>query len=105
MCGTKMNHLPLTMRPLSENNKANLSTEYSIKKASADSTGVENDTAMIIKHHHSVKKVQTVYVAKRNRRERIRVKGVNDGFGKLNMHVLKMRNKSRKVEIIRVALW
>ena len=105
MCVANMNYLPLTMRPLSENNKTNLSTEYSIKKASADSTGVENDTAKNIKHDHSVKKVHTTSVAKRNLMERTRVKGVNDGFGKLNMHVLKMRNKSRKVEIIRVALW
>merc|ERR1719483_1168079 len=97
-------NLPLAMRPLGENNRAASIPEYSIKKASADSTGVENDTSKIIKHHHSVKKVQTTSVAKRNLRERTRVKGVNDGFGKLKMYVPDMRNKSSKVETLRGAI-
>merc|ERR1719483_213367 len=97
-------NLPLAMRPLGENNRAASIPECSIKKVSADSTGVENDTSKIIKHHHSVKKVQTTSVAKRNLRERTRVKGVNDGFGKLKMYVPDMRNKSSKVETLRGAI-
>jgi len=42
--------------------------------ARADSTGLENNQAFIIKHHHSVKKMQTPSVARRNARERNRVK-------------------------------
>merc|ERR1719205_42306 len=59
---------------------------------------------MIIKHHHSVKKPQTASVTKRNLRERRRVKGVNDGFGKLKQYVPNMRDKSSKVETIRGAI-
>ena len=73
-------------------------------KASADSTGIENDRNMIIKHHHSVKKPQTVSVAKRNLRERTRVRGVNDCFGKLKLHVPDMKSKSSKVETLRGAI-
>jgi hypothetical protein len=42
--------------------------------ARADSTGLENNQAFIVKHHHSVKKMQTPSVARRNARERNRVK-------------------------------
>merc|ERR1719483_1754026 len=105
-----MNHLTLKKKPLGSSNcqvtkSPSLSVKTcSTKKASADSTGIENDTAKIIKHHHSVKKLQTVSVAKRNRRERTRVKGVNDGFGKLKMHVPEIKNKSSKVETLRGAI-
>ena len=117
MSVTSESRVPLSIRPLGSNNSflsQNTPTNVgsilpvrvcSTKKFSADSTGVENDNANIIKHHHSVRKVQTTSVSKRNLRERTRVKGVNDGFGKLNMHVLNMRNKSSKVETIRVAIW
>ena len=72
--------------------------------AKADSTGLENDKNVVIKHHHSVKKPQTASVAKRNLRERTRVRGVNDGFGKLKMHVPDLKNKSSKVETLRGAI-
>ena len=104
------NQQPLSMRPLSQNNcqtpgpeGQKITTKMGIKvKAKADSTGIENN--MIIKHHHSVKKPQTVSVAKRNLRERTRVRGVNDGFGKLKLHVPNMKNKSSKVETLRGAI-
>ena len=72
--------------------------------ASPDSTGVENVKNMMIKHHHSVKKLQTASVAKRNLRERTRVRGVNDCFGKLKMYVPDMKSKSSKVETLRGAI-
>ena len=59
---------------------------------------------MVIKHHHSVKKPQTVSVAKRNLRERTRVRGVNDCFGKLKLHVPDTKSKSSKVETLRGAI-
>ena len=68
------------------------------------SDGVENDGNLILKHHHSVKKVQTDSVVRRNLRERTRVRGVNDGFGKLKQYVPNMRNKSSKVETLRGAI-
>ena len=68
------------------------------------SDGVENDGNMILKHHHSVKKVQTDSVVRRNLRERTRVRGVNDGFGKLKQYVPNMRNKSSEVETLRGAI-
>jgi len=72
--------------------------------ARADSTGLENDLNQIVKHHHSVKKMQTPSVARRNARERNRVKGVNDGFGFLKKHVPNMKSKSSKVETLRGAI-
>ena len=107
-----MNHQPLSMKPLGQNNSQTpgigghkITTKKGEKvTASADSTGLENDKNVIIKHHHSVKKVQTVSVAKRNLRERTRVRGVNDGFGKLKMHVPAMKSKSSKVETLRGAI-
>ena len=41
------------------------STVGSKVTARADSTGMENDNNVIIKHHHSVKKMQTPSVRKR----------------------------------------
>ena len=41
------------------------STVGSKVTARADSTGMENDNNIIIKHHHSVKKMQTPSVSKR----------------------------------------
>ena len=43
-------------------------------------------------------------VARRNARERNRVKGVNDGFGFLKKHVPSLKNKSSKVETLRGAI-
>ena len=107
-----MNHLPLSLRPLGENNRATFSTVWSrlpgkscfSTTTRADSTGVDNETAKIIKHHHSVKKLQTISVAKRNLRERTRVKGVNDIFGKMKIYVPDTRNKPNKVETLRAAI-
>jgi len=103
-------HQPLSMRPLGQNN-SQISTPRLSKKltkvtASADSTGLENDGngPTIPKHHHSVKKLQTASVVKRNLRERTRVRGVNDGFGNLKKHVPDLKNKSSKVETLRGAI-
>ena len=109
---------PLSMRPLGQNNSQQPQSHLTVpagklvtavkKKvtATADSSGlgVENDTPVLIKHHHSVKKFQTPSVTKRNQRERNRVRGVNDGFGKLKLHVPDLKNKSSKVETLRGAI-
>ena len=103
-------HQPLSMRPLGQNNSQisapRLSKKLSKVTASADSTGLENDGSAptLPKHHHSVKKLQTASVVKRNLRERTRVRGVNDGFGKLKQHVPDLKNKSSKVETLRGAI-
>ena len=101
------------MRPLGQNNsqkqppvgggkiKRSLTSKVT---ASADSTGLENDGPPLVKHHHSVKKQQTASVVKRNLRERTRVRGVNDGFGNLKMHVPDLKSKSSKVETLRGAI-
>ena len=70
--------------------------------ARADSTGLENSQqSFLIKHHHSVKKMQTPSVARRNARERNRVKVVNSGFDVLKTHVPHLKNKISKVETLR----
>jgi len=105
------------LKPLQQNNsqtpglqgkkmimKKVLSNGGSKVTARADSTGLENDQSQIVKHHHSVKKMQTPSVARRNARERNRVKGVNDGFGFLKKHVPSLKNKSSKVETLRGAI-
>ena len=104
-------HQPLSMRPLGQNNSQIVTPRQATKKlskvtASADSTGLENDTnaPVLPKHHHSVKKLQTASVVKRNHRERTRVKGVNDGFGNLKKHVPDLKSKSSKVETLRGAI-
>ena len=43
-------------------------------------------------------------MARRNARERNRVKGVNDGFGFLKKHDPNMKSKSSKVETLRGAI-
>jgi len=102
---------PLSMRPLGQNNSQQQPGGGKIKRgagskvtASADSTGLENDGPPLIKHHHSVKKHQTASVVKRNLRERTRVRGVNDGFGNLKMHVPDLKSKCSKVETLRGAI-
>merc|ERR1719225_2311503 len=103
---------PLSMRPLGQNNsqqpqpgggkiKRSLGSKVT---ASADSTGLENDGPPLVKHHHSVKKMQTASVVKRNLRERTRVRGVNDGFGNLKKYVPDLKSKSSKVETLRGAI-
>jgi len=104
-------HQPLSMRPLGQNNSQLQSggQRHTVGKksnkitAKADSTGLENSNE-IPKHHHSVKKMQTVSVVKRNLRERTRVRGVNDGFGNLKKYVPDLKNKSSKVETLRGAI-
>ena len=104
--------LPLSMRPLGQNNsqqpqpgggkiKRSLGSKVT---ATADSTGLENDGPPLVKHHHSVKKQQTASVVKRNLRERTRVRGVNDGFGNLKLHVPDLKSKCSKVETLRGAI-
>ena len=56
------------------------------------------------KPHHSVKKAQTSAVMRRNQRERTRVKGVNDGFGKLRLCVPTLKSKPSKVETLKGAI-
>ena len=51
-----------------------------------------------------MKKAQTASVAKRNLRERSRVKGVNDGFGKLQQFVPNMKSIASKVDTLRGAI-
>ena len=95
------------MKPLQQNNSQTLVVAGDNKNkimARADSTGVENSMAMgtisqmkIIKHHHSVKKMQTPSVARRNARERNRVKVVNNGFDILKNHVPHLKNKVRDI--------
>jgi len=105
------------LKPLQQNNsqtpglqgkkmvmKKVLSNGGSKVTARADSTGLENEQNQIVKHHHSVKKMQTPSVARRNARERNRVKGVNDGFGFLKKHVPSLKSKSSKVETLRAAI-
>ena len=95
------------MKPLQQNNSQTMVVAGDNKNkimARADSTGVENSMAMgtisqmkIIKHHHSVKKMQTPSVARRNARERNRVKVVNNGFDILKNHVPHLKNKVRVI--------
>ena len=103
-------HQPLSMRPLGQNNSQQIGGQKQTggKKsnkitAKADSTGLENSN-VITKHHHSVKKMQTASVVKRNLRERTRVRGVNDGFGNLKKYVPDLKSKSSKVETLRGAI-
>lgn len=80
--------------------------------AKADSTGAENNVyntggprrIPMFKHHHSVKKLQTPSVAKRNARERNRVKAVNSGFDTLKYAVPHLKNKVSKVETLKAAV-
>ena len=107
-------HQPLSMRPLGQNNsqqtiggqRQTVGKKSNKITAKADSTGLENSgtTAQIAKHHHSVKKMQTASVVKRNLRERTRVRGVNDGFGNLKKYVPDLKSKSSKVETLRGAI-
>ena len=108
-----MSAMPLSMRPLGQNNSQHQigGHRHSAKKsnkitAKADSTGLENSNLGPTHkpHHHSVKKPQTTSVVKRNLRERTRVRGVNDGFGKLKQYVPDLKNKSSKVETLRGAI-
>jgi len=104
-------HQPLSMRPLGQNNsqqqiggqRQTVGKKSNKITAKADSTGLENSSA-IAKHHHSVKKMQTASVVKRNLRERTRVRGVNDGFGNLKQYVPDLKSKSSKVETLRGAI-
>ena len=102
------NHQTVLRRPLAEKNSKirgfNTTMKGRIVTCNTNSTGQENDKNMTTKHHHSVKKTQTASVANRNRRERTRVKGVNDCFGKLKQYVPNMKTKTSRVETLRGAI-
>ena len=68
-----------------------------------DSTD-ENALKLLKKHHHSVKKLQTPSVSRRNARERNRVKQVNNGFATLRTHIPHLKNKTSKVDTLRAAV-
>jgi len=57
-----------------------------------------------VKHHHSVKKLQTPTVSKRNARERNRVRQVNTSFTTLRNHIPHLKNKTSKVDTLRAAV-
>ena len=100
-------NVPFERKPLGQNNSQKLQLGVSCEarvSAKEDSTGLENETSFLFKHHHSVKKPQTASVTKRNLRERTRIRGVNEGFSKLRIHVPEMRNKSSKVETLKGAI-
>merc|ERR1712223_1565244 len=76
-----------------------------------DSTADENKSnskssgnGLLHKHHHSVKKMQTPSVSRRNARERNRVKQVNNGFSTLRTHIPHLKNKTSKVDTLRAAV-
>merc|ERR1739844_247415 len=75
-----------------------------------DSTADENKSSsksgggLLHKHHHSVKKMQTPSVSRRNARERNRVKQVNNGFHTLRPHIPHLKNKTSKVDTLRAAV-
>lgn len=79
-------------------------------KADSSGMGAENYNTggsrhlTMFKHHHSVKKMQTPSVAKRNARERNRVKAVNSGFDTLKYAVPHLKNKVSKVETLKAAV-
>merc|ERR1712038_420252 len=116
MSATNIGHLQ-GLKPLQQNNsqtpglqgrkmavKKTLTGSKVTARADSTGTGLENDHNQIVKHHHSVKKMQTPSVARRNARERNRVKGVNDGFRFLKKVVPEMKSKSSKVETLRGAI-
>jgi len=87
------------MRPLGQNNSQQT---VGGQRQTVENSGTRG--GQIAKHHHSVKKMQTASVVKRNLRERTRVRGVNDGFGNLKKYVPELKNKSSKVETLRGAI-
>merc|ERR1712018_918926 len=70
-------------------------------KSSSKSSG---PGGILHKHHHSVKKMQTPSVSRRNARERNRVKQVNNGFSTLRTHIPHLKNKTSKVDTLRAAV-
>merc|ERR1712223_402094 len=70
------------------------------KKSNSKSSG----NGLLHKHHHSVKKMQTPSVSRRNARERNRVKQVNNGFSTLRTHIPHLKNKTSKVDTLRAAV-
>merc|ERR1712122_55353 len=92
---------PLKVGILQPSNKANLSLKPS--QILPDSTD-ENKQELFKKHHHSVKKMQTPSVSRRNARERNRVKQVNNGFATLRTHIPHLKSKTSKVDTLRAAV-
>merc|ERR1711997_197771 len=82
------------------------STASDENKSSSKNSRNNNARAqeLLHKHHHSVKKVQTPSVSRRNARERNRVKQVNNGFSTLRTHIPHLKNKTSKVDTLRAAV-
>jgi len=82
------------------------STASDENKSSSKNSRNNNARAqeLLHKHHHSVKKMQTPSVSRRNARERNRVKQVNNGFSTLRTHIPHLKNKTSKVDTLRAAV-
>merc|ERR1711997_54096 len=82
------------------------STASDENKSSSKNSRNNNARAqeLLHKHHHSVKKMQTPSVSRRNARERNRVKQVNNGFATLRTHIPHLKNKTSKVDTLRAAV-
>merc|ERR1712018_955143 len=90
------------LQPSSKANQ-NLMKPQILNTCLPDSTD-ENQELPFKKHHHSVKKMQTPSVSRRNARERYRVKQVNNGFSTLRTHIPHLKNKTSKVDTLRAAV-
>merc|ERR1712012_835075 len=90
------------LQPSSKANQ-NLMKPQILNTCLPDSTD-ENQELTFKKHHHSVKKMQTPSVSRRNARERNRVKQVNNGFATLRTHIPHLKNKTSKVDTQRAAV-
>merc|ERR550532_3422699 len=82
------------------------STASDENKSSSKNSRNNNARAqeLLHKHHHSVKKMQTPSVSRRNARERNRVKQVNNGFATLRTSIPHLKNKTSKVDTLRAAV-
>ena len=111
---------PIKVGILQPSNKANLSLKPA--QILPDSTDENKSEGIFKKHHHryfekskyflvdfwfffhSVKKMQTPSVSRRNARERNRVKQVNNGFATLRTHIPHLKSKTSKVDTLRAAV-
>jgi len=94
---------PLKVLQPSAKANQNLMKPQILTNCLPDSTD-ENQESNFKKHHHSVKKMQTPSVSRRNARERNRVKQVNNGFHTLRTHIPHLKNKTSKVDTLRAAV-
>jgi hypothetical protein len=101
---------PLKLNVLQPSNKANQALLKLNNCQLPDSTNADENQRKKLeklafkKHHHSVKKMQTPSVSRRNARERNRVKQVNNGFSTLKTHIPHLKNKTSKVDTLRAAV-